>query len=82
MPRVFTHPYRSEERKYQRVAWIVFPKDINLDKVSQNGVISAMIRLNWRLIEYLDFQVLFETFVDLTSTQKIVLPFKFEFKIS
>jgi len=41
-----------------------------------------MIRLNWRLIEYLDFQVLFETFVDLTSTQKIVLPFKFEFKIS
>lgn len=69
----FAHPYHSWERGLNEntngLLRQYFPKGINLDEVTQDEVILAMKRLNWRPRKCLGFQTPFETFVDLANTQ-------------
>lgn len=69
----FAHPYHSWERGLNEnsngLLRQYFPKGVSLASVTQNEVIAAMCRLNWRPRKCLGFKTPYETFLEEANTQ-------------
>ncbi|SFW71185.1 hypothetical protein SAMN02910291_02660, partial [Desulfovibrio desulfuricans] len=69
----FAHPYHSWERGLNEnsngLLRQYFPKGVSLASVTQDEIIAAMCRLNWRPRKCLGFKTPYEVFLEDANTQ-------------
>lgn len=69
----FAHPYHSWERglneNFNGLLRQYFPKGMSLASVTQDEIIAAMCRLNWRPRKCLGFKTPYEAFLEDANTQ-------------
>ena len=70
----FAHPYHSWERGLNEntngLLRQYFPKGVSLENVTQDRIVEAMCRLNWRPRKCLGFKTPYTTFLDYANNQK------------
>ena len=69
----FAHPYHSWERGLNEntngLLRQYFPKDVSLEGVTQDELVAAMCRLNWRPRKCLGYKTPYAAFLDSANVQ-------------